>query len=120
MYPFENNVCSDLVQNSSSYRDAFANVIWKNFILQKIMVLPTPAEKRCSKPCNQMTIDVKNIGMSKTKGFNGSQFLFDFKPLYQYKATVLLWIGKELQLLIEMYLVLLMKIYETVFDNINM
>ena len=62
-----------------------------------------------------MAINVKNIGISRSKGFNGSQFIITFKPTYQYKATVLaydefdfivdsgsslgLWIGKELQLL---------------------
>ena len=58
-----------------------------------------------------MTISVRNRGISKIKSY-GTQYIFEFKPTYQYKATVLaydefdfivdtgsslgLWIGKEL------------------------
>ena len=60
-----------------------------------------------------MTINVKNMGISKFKSWNASQFIIAFKPSYQYKVKVLdydefdfivdsgsslgLWIGKKVQ-----------------------
>ena len=36
-----------------------------------------------------MTITVKNMGISKFKSWNASQFIISFKPSYQYKVKVL-------------------------------
>ena len=64
-----------------------------NFLNTKAGFVSTPAEKRCPKPCNKMTIIVKNRGISKFKNWNGSQFIFEFNPTYEFKSKVLAYDG---------------------------
>jgi hypothetical protein len=67
--------------------------VFTNFITNKAGFLSTPPEKKCFNPCNKMTITVKNRGNSKFKSYNGSQFIFEFNPTYEFKSKVLAYDG---------------------------
>jgi hypothetical protein len=64
-----------------------------SFITNKACFLSTPAEQNCNKPCNKMTVTVKNRGISKFKNLNGSHFIFVFNPTYEFKSKVLAYDG---------------------------
>ena len=40
-----------------------------------------------------MTVTVKKKGMSKFENINGSQFIFEFNPTYEFKSKVLAYDG---------------------------
>ena len=85
----KSNVCSDIVVNSSSYRDAFNSLVFTDFLSYKAMFISTPAEKKCSRPCNKMTVSVNTRGIAKFKGYEGTTLILEFNPTYQLRSKVL-------------------------------